>query len=48
MDDFEFFLPVKVLVIAYVITFLNTYATNLFIDNVSDEDFAEAEEDTEE
>ena len=43
-----YLLPVKVLVIAYVIAFLNTYATNLFIDNVSDEDFAEAEEDTEE
>jgi len=38
------FLPIKALVMAYVLGFLTVYATNLFIDNVSDEDFAEPEE----
>ena len=37
-------MPVKVLLTAYLIAFFNVYATNLFIDNVSDEDFVEPEE----
>ena len=40
-------LPVQVLFMAYVIGFLNAYATGLFVDNVSDEDFEEAEEEEE-
>ena len=40
-------LPVQVLFMAYIIGFLNAYATGLFVDNVSDEDFEEAEEEEE-
>lgn len=40
-------LPVKALIVGYGLAFLNTYAANLFIDNVSDEDFNEDETEAE-
>ena len=40
-------LPVKAILAAYLMSFLNVYATNLFIDNVSDDDFVEPEEELE-
>lgn len=47
-SDQMLFMPVKAVVIAYVLAFLNTYAVNLFIDNVTDEDFEDGEEPEEE
>ena len=41
-------LPIKAIAMAYVFGFLTVYATNLFVDNVSDDDFAEPEDAEEE
>lgn len=41
------YMPIKVLVMAYVLGFVNTYAVGLFIDNIHDDDFDESENEEE-